>query len=54
MSSFKCPHCGEEINAAAALGSLTSEAKKAAARENAKRPRPNAQGKLKPRKPKTE
>lgn len=40
--------------AAAALGSVRSDAKTAAARENAKQPRPNAQGKSKPRKPKTE
>ena len=40
--------------AAVALGSITSEAKTAANRENAKRPRPNAQGKKKPRKSKTE
>ena len=38
----------------AALGSLKSAAKTAAARENAKKPRPGAQGKPKPRKPKTE
>lgn len=41
-------------SAAVALGSRTSDKKAAAARENAKRPRPNAQGKPKPRKPKTE
>ena len=40
--------------AAVALGSIKSEAKTAANRENAKRPRPNAQGKKKPRKPKPE
>jgi hypothetical protein len=38
--------------AAVAAGSVRSEAKAAAARENAKRPRPNAQGKKKPRAPK--
>lgn len=38
--------------AAAAAGSVRSEKKTAAARENAKRPRPNAQGKPKPRKKK--
>jgi len=40
--------------AASAAGSVRSAAKTAANRENAKRPRPNAQGKPKPRKPKTE
>lgn len=40
--------------AASAAGSVRSAAKTAAARENAKRPRPNAQGKPKPRKPKSE
>lgn len=39
---------------ASAAGSVRSAAKTAANRENAKRPRPNAQGKPKPRKPKTE
>jgi len=38
--------------AAVAAGSVRSAAKAAAARENAKRPRPNAQGKKKPRAPK--
>lgn len=37
---------------AAALGRTSSPAKTAAARENAKQPRPNAQGKSKPRKAK--
>jgi len=40
--------------AASAAGSVRSEAKTLANRENAKKPRPNAQGKKKPRKPKTE
>lgn len=40
--------------AGAALGSRTSEKKAAAARSNASKPRPGAQGKPKPRKPKTE
>lgn len=40
--------------AAVALGSIKSEAKANAARANAAKPRPNAQGKSKPRKPKTE
>jgi hypothetical protein len=39
---------------AAALGRTSSPAKTAAARENAKKPRPSAQGKPKPRKPKAE
>lgn len=52
--AVKCPHCGEEIevNPASIMGSKKSEAKTAAVRENAKKPRPNAQGKPKPRKPK--
>lgn len=40
--------------AASAAGSVRSAAKTDANRKNAKRPRPNAQGKPKPRKPKTE
>ena len=40
--------------AASAAGSVRSLAKTLANRENAKQPRPNAQGKKKPRKPKTE
>lgn len=40
--------------AASAAGSVRSEAKTLAARQNAKKPRPNAQGKPKPRKPKSE
>ena len=41
-----------KFTAASAAGSVRSEAKTLAARENAKRPRPNAQGKPKPRKTK--
>lgn len=41
-----------KITAASAAGSVSSRAKTLAARENAKQPRPNAQGKSKPRKPK--
>jgi len=40
--------------AGAALGSIKSEAKTAANRLNAAKPRPGAQGKPKPRKPKTD
>lgn len=50
-------HCQQAVirsESAATLGSYTSPAKTAAARQNAKQPRPNAQGKPKPRKPKTE
>jgi hypothetical protein len=45
--NFSCPHCGKEIEAAevsswraSQLGKATSEKKAAAARENAKKPRP--------------
>ncbi len=41
-----------KFTAASAAGSVSSRAKTLAARENAKQPRPNAQGKSKPRKPK--
>ena len=36
---IKCPHCGKpiEVDPAAMLGSLTSEAKAEAARENGKK-----------------
>lgn len=51
-ASPRCPHCGVEINPASLLGRTTSEAKAAAARENAKKPRPSAKGKPKPRKAK--
>lgn len=46
-----CPSCGEEIeiNIGALIGAARSDAKTAAARENAKQPRPNARGKRKPR-----
>ena len=44
----------QKNKAAAMLGSSKSPAKTAANRLNAKQPRPNAQGKKKPRKPKTE
>jgi len=50
----RCPHCGGEINPAALLGRSSSEAKAAAARDNAKKPRPTAQGKAKPRKPRAD
>lgn len=40
-------------SAASLMGSVKSALKTAAARENAKLPRPGAQGKKKPRKPKT-
>lgn len=50
----QCQQAVSRSESAAALGSYTSPAKTAAARENAKRPRPNAQGKPKPRKPKSE
>lgn len=33
---MKCPHCGQEINVGALLGSVKSKAKARAARENAK------------------
>lgn len=33
---MNCPHCGKPINAAALLGAMTSPAKAAASRENAK------------------
>jgi len=33
---MKCPHCGKEINIGALLGSVKSEAKAKASRENAK------------------
>lgn len=54
---MKCPHCGKDVDeaiiikeAAAAMGRISSPAKTAAARENASKPRPGAQGKKKPRK----
>ena len=55
--TINCPGCGTPIEIPAGevaklLGSLSSEAKAASNRENAKRPRPNAVGKKKPRKPK--
>lgn len=40
-----------KFTAASSAGSVSSRAKTLAARENAKQPRPNAQGKSKPRKP---
>jgi len=40
------------VDAAALMGRVKSDAKTLAARENAKQPRPNAQGKKKPRKAK--
>jgi hypothetical protein len=33
---MKCPHCGNEINVGALIGSVKSKAKTRAARENAK------------------
>ena len=36
MKTAKCPHCGGVINPAALLGAMTSPAKAAASRENAK------------------
>ena len=33
---MKCPHCGNEINVGALLGSVSTPAKARAARENAK------------------
>lgn len=50
----QCPHCGGEINPASLMGKASSEAKAVAARENARKPRPGAKGKPKPRKPKNE
>jgi hypothetical protein len=34
---MKCPHCQKEINVGALIGSVKSEAKTRAARENAKK-----------------
>lgn len=53
-NGYACPHCGGEIHPASLLGSIKSEAKTAANRLNAAKPRPNAQGKPKPRKTKTD
>lgn len=49
-----CPFCKTvmDVNFGATLGSAKSERKTAACRENAKKPRPNAKGKKKPRKEK--
>lgn len=47
-------HVVAKSMAGAALGSIKSPAKTLANRQNAKQPRPNALGKKKPRKPKTE
>jgi len=43
-----------KFTAASSAGSVSSRAKTLAARENAKQPRPNAQGQKKPRLPKSE
>jgi hypothetical protein len=37
MAKFKCPHCGKEINPAALMGQVTSEAKVRTAIENGKK-----------------
>lgn len=55
--TIDCPTCGSPIEipvgeVAKLLGSTTSEAKKVSSRGNAKKPRPNAVGKKKPRKQK--
>ena len=51
---IRCPFCKTQMDASigAMLGSIKSEAKTLAARANAKKPRPNAKGKKKPRKAK--
>ncbi len=58
MAMVKCPHCGGEINPASLLGlgkNKTMSAVAVKARQEAsKKPRPNALGKKKPRKPKLE
>lgn len=46
---MKCPHCGTEINVGSLLGSVKSDAKAKAARENAKK---GGWPKGKPRRPK--
>ncbi len=46
---MKCPHCGNEINVGSLLGSVKSEAKAKAAKENAKK---GGWPKGKPRRPK--
>lgn len=51
MSIYKCPHCNNEINPGQILASVTTPAKIAANKLNAKKPRPGARG---PRKVKLE
>jgi len=51
---MKCPHCGNEINIGALLGSATSKRKAAAARRNAKLggwPKGRKRGKRRPSDP---
>lgn len=52
---MKCPDCGGEINPAALLGAMTSTAKAAASRENAKLGGwPKGRKRKKPRKARTQ
>jgi hypothetical protein len=54
MSLVECPHCYQsfEVNHASELGKIKSNARNKANAENAKKPRPGAKGKAKPRKAK--
>jgi len=52
MPTFKCPHCNQPVNAASVMGKIVTPAKIVSNTENAKKPRPGAKGKAKPRKAK--